>query len=351
MSAVTDERTRAVEGHVASITGRVLRLWGQVDPQNIAASWSELSTDAYALVSLGQLAAASGADAYTDAAWTEAHGGPAVSLGAVQPRALAGVASDGRDLLSLLRLPTITALTSIGRGMPTTDALVGAGHSLAVIAATQVSDAGRAAETVAMTARPRIVGYTRVLSTPSCSRCAILAGKWFRYNEGFLRHPRCDCRHMPSDEPEAPLTAPRDYFDSLTRAQQDRYFGKADAEAIRAGRTDPISAVNARRKDRRVVGVRAATAGRAKPPQKFTVVDSSAHSRMQDAFRRAAAAAMSGDRALAEQIRAEARALADAAYGRAAQAGRPQAMPEQLVAAAPSRAEAIEALVVHGYVA
>lgn len=350
MPAVTDERTRAVEGHVTSVTGGVLRLWAQVDPQNIAASWAELSTEAYALVSIGQIAAATGADAYTDAAWAESHGLPAVSLGRVQPRSLAGVASDGRNLLSLLRLPTITALTSIGRGMPTTEALAGAGNALAVITATQVSDAGRAAEAVAMTARPRITGYTRVLSTPSCSRCAILAGKWFRYNEGFLRHPRCDCRHVPSDQPDGPLTAPRDYFDSLTRAQQDRYFGKADAEAIRTGRVDLIKAVNSHRKDRRVVGVRTATAGRAKPAQRFTVADRGAADRMQDAYRRAAAAAMAGDRALADQIGAEARALADVAYGRAAQTG-PQAMPEQLIAAAPTRAAAIEALAVHGYVA
>lgn len=346
MSAA-DDRHRAVEGYATTVTGRVLRLWGQVDPDDIRASWAGLSTEAFALVSVGQMAAAAGADAYMDAAWAESHPVAPVALGSVQPRALAGVASDGRNLRSLLQQPAISALTQIGRGATPAQALVSAGNSLAIITGTQVADAGRAAEAVAMTARPRISGYIRVLSTPSCSRCAILAGKWFRYNEGFLRHPRCDCRHMPADEPTGPLTAPWDYFESLTKAQQDRYFGKDDAAAIRDG-ADLIRLVNQRTR-RQVVKVRTATAGRmtGKP---FTVADAAAHAQMQDAYRRAAAAAMAGDRSLAEQIRAEARALADTAYAGAHRTG-PKVMPEQVIAAAASRPEAIEGLHALGYVA
>lgn len=346
MSAA-DDRHRAVEGYATSVTGRVLRLWGKVDPDEIRASWAGLSAEAFALVSVGQMAAATGADAYMDAAWTESHPVAPVSLGRVQPRSLAGVASDGRNLLTLLQQPAISALAQIGRGATPAQALAASGNSLAVITGTQVADAGRAAESVALTARPRISGYIRVLSTPSCSRCAILAGKWFRYNEGFRRHPRCDCQHLPADEPTGPLTAPWDYFNSLPRAQQDRYFGKDDAEAIRDGK-DLIRLVNQRTR-KQVVKVRPATADRpsGKP---FTVADTGAHARMQDAFKRAADAAMAGDRVLAERFRSEARALADTAYGRTPRTG-PQVMPEQVIAAASSRAEAIEGLHALGYVA
>lgn len=60
-----------------------------------------------------------------------------------------------------------------------------------------VQDAARAAEQVSITVRPRI-GYVRYLNPPSCSRCAILAGRVYRYSEGFLRHPGCDCIHVPT---------------------------------------------------------------------------------------------------------------------------------------------------------
>lgn len=60
-----------------------------------------------------------------------------------------------------------------------------------------VQDAARAAEQVNITTRPRI-GYVRYLNPPSCSRCAILAGRVYRYSEGFLRHPGCDCIHVPT---------------------------------------------------------------------------------------------------------------------------------------------------------
>lgn len=65
-----------------------------------------------------------------------------------------------------------------------------------------VADAARAAESVTITTRPR-VGYVRYLSPPSCSRCAILAGRFYRWSEGFQRHPGCDCTHLPTTDPRS----------------------------------------------------------------------------------------------------------------------------------------------------
>jgi hypothetical protein len=70
---------------------------------------------------------------------------------------------------------------------------------LELITLTRLADAARLAAGLAVTVRPH-VGWTRMVNPPCCTRCAILAGKWFRWNQGFPRHPKCDCRHVPSTE-------------------------------------------------------------------------------------------------------------------------------------------------------
>lgn len=110
-----------------------------------------------------QYAAAAEADTYLNTFDPE----PA---GTIQPLAFTGVAGDGRPLLTLLRQAESRA-------------------SLQVMAATAVQDAGRAAVSAGITARPTLTGYVRMLTAPSCSRCAVLAGRWFKWNAGFQRHP------------------------------------------------------------------------------------------------------------------------------------------------------------------
>jgi hypothetical protein len=161
---------------------------------------------------------------------------------------LAGVASDGRDLTSLLYQPVISTLVAIKKGATIPRARAIGLNTLDMIARTQVADAGRAAESIAMVARPKVQGYVRMLSLPSCSRCIILAGKFYRWNTGFQRHPRCDCLHVPSQENVAGdvRTDPRALFESMTTAEQDKTFGQAGAQALRDG-ADLNQVVNARR--------------------------------------------------------------------------------------------------------
>src|SRR5690625_5568244 len=87
----------------------------------------------------------------------------------------------------------------------------------------------------------------------ACDRCAILAGRFYRWNDGFLRHPDCMCEHVAttaSSEQEAfdrgLIEDPYEYFESLSEEEQDRRFGKAGAQAIRDG-ADMSQVVNARR--------------------------------------------------------------------------------------------------------
>lgn len=111
---------------------------------------------------------------------------------------------------------------------------------------TAISDTGRAAESLEIAVRPSVAGYVRMLNPPSCKRCVILAGKLYRWNAGFERHPRCDCRHIPANESVADdlVVDPNRYFRSLTRAEQDSAFTKAGAQAIRDG-ADIAQVVNA----------------------------------------------------------------------------------------------------------
>lgn len=110
------------------------------------------------------------------------------------------------------------------------------------LVASLVQSSGRAAESVS--AAVRNVGHVRQLSPPSCSRCAVLAGRVYRYSEGFKRHPGCDCTMIPV------LVANPSYAaDPVALAERGLVTGlsKADMRALRDG-ADVGQVVNVRRK-------------------------------------------------------------------------------------------------------
>lgn len=144
-------------------------------------------------------------------------------------------------------IASVAGVASDGRPLDTLFAQARDPFAVGLMAATQIQDAARVASGIGIAARPNVTGYVRMLNPPSCSRCAVLAGKFYRWSDGFLRHPRCDCRHIPSSENLAGdlTTNPNDYFHSLSPADQDKHFTKAGAQAIRDG-ADISQVVNAR---------------------------------------------------------------------------------------------------------
>jgi hypothetical protein len=142
----------------------------------------------------------------------------------------------------------LAGLTSAGYPLSTMFDTITSPAQLAMLVASAVQDAGRNGASLQMAVTPSVTGYVRMLNPPSCSRCVVLAGKFYRWNEGFERHPMCDCRHIPSTENLAGdlTTDPQAYFESLTPAEQDDTFGVAGAQAIRDG-ADMGRVVNARR--------------------------------------------------------------------------------------------------------
>lgn len=243
IAAAHNRRRRTL---VRATTATARRLWASLDPVRLD-DWRRLLLQLLVALDGAQLAVAASADDYLDEVLAAQHLDP-TPTGRIAPRSLAGVASDGRDLASLLQQPLIATKMAIGAGVPVPRALATGQAGLEMIVATQVADAGRVADQVALTARPAATGYVRMLVGASCARCVVLAGRTYRWNQGFRRHPQCNCVHIPSRESISSDLAvdPAAHFRALTRAEQDRIFTKAGAEAIRDG-ADLGSVVNARR--------------------------------------------------------------------------------------------------------
>jgi hypothetical protein len=126
----------------------------------------------------------------------------------------------------LLDSAVIKSKVAVARGATTQEALKSGGSWLTGALLTVIADTSRGVVSTDIAQRPSLTGYVRMLNTPSCSRCVILAGKWFKWNEGFQRHPRCDCRHIPAQEGMAGdfTTDPYAYFNSLTEDDQNKLF-------------------------------------------------------------------------------------------------------------------------------
>jgi hypothetical protein len=199
-------------------------------------------------VAEAQIVAASQAPAYTRAA--AAASGAEVPAASVVPEALSGVTIDGRELGPAMFGAVTTTKTFIGRGFDAQRAFEAGAAYLSLIVQTAIADAGRQADRVDATAK-QVTRYVRVVQAGACSRCAVLAGK-ADYSTAFLRHPRCHCTSMPlfgSDNapvPEGFYASDLDYFDSLSKSEQDRVFTNQGARAIRDG-ADVSQVVNARR--------------------------------------------------------------------------------------------------------
>lgn len=231
-----------------SAVHRTAAAWATLDPQDLSGSWAAaVGPSIVRTLTAAQRLATAGASQYVAAAVGAQDGDPAAD-GTAASAAFAGTAADGRSLSGLLYVPVLKTKTAIGAGLPVREALASGASELAMLVGTEVADAGRNASQVAMTATRSVHGYVRMVSGSACSRCIILAGRHYRWNASFLRHPHCQCTGIPALEKLAGdlTTDPHAFFDHLSPAQQDARFGKADAAAIREG-ADIFQVVNAHR--------------------------------------------------------------------------------------------------------
>lgn len=230
----TPDQHAAARQRIAAATAAVAAdRWAQVDPAAIARSWTAQLPTLTAAVSASQFSVADEAEDYLD------EFADSVDV-QVDPRAFAGTASDGGTLAGLLYQPAINALMAIGSGATVDRALAGGRASLDMIVRTQVADAGRGADQAALTVRPQVQGYVRQIVGATCSRCVILAGRFYRWNAGFQRHPRCDCIHVPANRAQwreaGRFHDPQQVYDGLSAAERQRAgWSLADQRAIAEG--------------------------------------------------------------------------------------------------------------------
>lgn len=229
---------------VRRLLALIVRFGARLDGDALARSWGRIDEEL-----LAALIAAQNEAAEQGAAYVGEFGGS--TAGEVVASALAGVASDGRDLRTLMAFPLARAVQRRGDGASADDTVAEMIRHLAMLAGTQVADAGRAGTGVAMVANRTVIGYERVVQLPACARCIVLAGRLYPWSEGFARHPNCDCVHKPVTSMEEwrnarPENFPTRVFDRMSATEQARVFGRAGARAIRDG-ADIAQVVNARR--------------------------------------------------------------------------------------------------------
>lgn len=164
----------------------VLRLWWQIDRGDISRSWLNLLPDVLAVVVAAQVVSAELADPYLTKVLDET----APNRHAVSPEGFAGPIGDV-SLEQMLYSPVIDTKTQIATGASPLSALRSMESELAMLILTTIADTGRLSVSAGMGARSHATGYYRALTPPSCKRCAVQAGRWFAYNSGFKRHPRC----------------------------------------------------------------------------------------------------------------------------------------------------------------
>lgn len=225
---------------------RLVRLWRQMDINNLDASWNYLAPQMAAQVGSAQLTAAKLSAPYLNA--IDRANSFKAAPAAIVPEAFANVMGDGREVAPALYGAVTNTKTLIGTGVPPARAFEVGANFLSIVASAALHDMSRNADRV-LAAGKTYTTYIRVVNGSACSRCAILAGM-YSGPDAFLRHVSCQCGVVPitntSKVPGGLHADPGSYFDSLSVSEQDRVFTKAGAEAIRQG-ANPVSVVNARR--------------------------------------------------------------------------------------------------------
>ncbi|MFG3492996.1 hypothetical protein [Streptomyces sp. NPDC047972] len=239
------DHQRARERVTEAAARAALQLWRQVDPQNVRSSWLATLVRVLAIVSGGQLAAARATDPWLQELLEPT--GEQETDGFLVPFAFAGVTGAGAPLAEALLAPLWTTLGLVAQDVPVAHAMARGGAVLDIVTRTAIADAGRAADSVGMTARPAVTSYVRVVESGACNRCVVLAGREYGVSKAFARHPRCHCGMEPVTREHRPKPVDaKDLYEQMSAAEKKRTFGEAAVKAIDAG-ADIAQVVNARR--------------------------------------------------------------------------------------------------------
>lgn len=203
------------------------RIWRRMG-DDFDASWRRYGPAALAVLTEAQRVVSDEAARYVPRVMEQTDQ-PFEPLGEFRTESLVGRASDGRPLDTLAYGAVTEAKQAVEGGATAPQALDSGSRWLDLMAALQVADVARQAVGIQVASQRTESNYVRVLNPPSCQRCAILAGRVYRWSTGFQRHPRCDCTMMPARntewaKSEGFITSPRDAYEQghikdLTQAQ------------------------------------------------------------------------------------------------------------------------------------
>lgn len=253
VASVALDRQRRMIQVTDRTRNKAMQAWRGMNFQDLDGSWATIGPDITQQVAAAQYTLAAGADRFTNQ--VAAQTGFSQDPSAIVPEALAGVDGMGRELSDTLYGSVTATKKAIGSGRFGAGGSMMIGQSyLGAIVKTLITDASRDADKVSGTGK-EYTHYVRVCSGQACSRCAVLSGI-HSGPDAFARHTCCQCTAAPvhvdgkvvkelSSLKGIPTT-PEEYFDSLSKSEQDRVFTKAGAEAIRNG-ANVTTVVNARR--------------------------------------------------------------------------------------------------------
>lgn len=220
--------------------------WQQMTPY-LDDSWARVGPRMTSLVTASQARTAERAPLEV-AQMLDEQGLPFRTEGSVRPAALAGVASDGRALESLLYQSLVVTGGALNAGVSAHEAMALGWSWLEQAIATQIADANRVAAGAQAVLTPSATRQVRVVNPGACARCIALAGIETYATTAFERHPQCRCKNVPTNREIGTDvgTDPMDYFNSMSESAQDKTFTKSGAQAIRDG-ADFHQVVNSRR--------------------------------------------------------------------------------------------------------
>lgn len=238
---------RAVAKEETLLLAAARKAWRNVEPDWAAESWNRIVQQEFMPVVAASQSKVALLGSEASAAVLADQGFWVAPDGFVDPASFAGVNPEGGVLARQLLEPGYRVDRAISSGESAVKALSKAENQLFMLLVSTLADTGRAAAGIDIATREG-VGYVRLVHGSACDRCTVLAGKFYRWNQGFKRHPNCRCIHEATDKlrSEDMFEDPYELFNSLSEAEQNARWGKHNAEAIREG-ADIYQVTNAKR--------------------------------------------------------------------------------------------------------